>query len=68
MNSCIEYRSLFTDYKLIEESFRLKDGFKMSKFSNKIILKKIYKSFIKNKIIKKKNLKIYILSTNSRMV
>jgi len=53
MASSIEYRSPFTDHKLIEESFRLDDKFKIFKFSNKFILKKVF-SAIGNKIIIKK--------------
>ena len=54
MASSIEYRSPFTDYKLIEESFRLKDDFKISKFSNKFILKKVFSAIGKKSIIKKR--------------
>ena len=54
MKSSIEYRSPFTDYKLIQESFRLSDKYKLSLNSNKIILKKIFLNYIKKKIKKKK--------------
>ena len=54
MRSSIEYRSPFTDHKLIEESFRLNDKFKIFKFSNKFILKKVFSAIRKKTIIKKR--------------
>ena len=54
MASSIEYRSPFTDYKLIEESFRLNDKFKIFKFSNKFILKKVFSAIGNKTIIKKR--------------
>ena len=54
MKSSIEYRSPFTDYKLIQESFRISDKYKLSLNSNKIILKNIFLYYIKKKIKKKK--------------
>jgi len=54
MNSSIEFRCPFTDYKLIQESFLLKDEFKVFKFSGKLILKKIFFNYLKKIIIKKR--------------
>ena len=54
MASSIEYRSPFTDYKLIEESFRLNEKFKIFKFSNKLILKKTFANIRNKAIIKKR--------------
>ncbi len=54
MNSSIEFRSPFTDYKLIQESFMLKDEFKVFKSAGKFILKKIFANYLKKKFMKKR--------------
>ena len=53
MKNSIEFRSPFTDHNFIENTFQIKDNYRMNKYANKLILKKIFK--MKNQpIIKKK--------------